>query len=216
MPPDSSCGYARARRAGVGYADRAHQLDSFSGRLAPAVPQVDLDGLRDLLAGAHERVERRHRLLKDHADCSGLDGGAWHRCACRADPLLRRALRPLTVAFSGTKIEDGPQDRRLAAAVSPTRPRASPAARSNETPSTARSTPRRVGSRRRRPRRAAAQACRRHAHLCPGPALVPASHSGLKRSENPSPSMASPMPVTTTARPGKVASCHWVVRNCWP
>ena len=53
---------------GVGDAHRAQQADGLFPRLAMAAAEIDLEGLGDLLPGAHERVQRRHRLLEDHRD----------------------------------------------------------------------------------------------------------------------------------------------------
>ena len=68
MPPDSSCGYAPARRFASGMPTRLHQLERALPRAAAAVAEPDERPFGDLLADAHHRVERGHRLLEDHRD----------------------------------------------------------------------------------------------------------------------------------------------------
>ena len=52
----------------VGDADHAHQLERAVTRATSAVAEPDERSFADLLADAHHRIERGHRLLEDHRD----------------------------------------------------------------------------------------------------------------------------------------------------
>ena len=58
---------------GFGDADFAKQLDRFLPGLGFAHLLMEHDRFHDLGADGEDRVERRHRLLKDHADVAAAD-----------------------------------------------------------------------------------------------------------------------------------------------
>ena len=54
--------------------DPAQHLDRLGRSVAPRQSLVQRNGLGDLAADRHQRIERRHRLLKDHRDVVAADG----------------------------------------------------------------------------------------------------------------------------------------------
>ena len=74
MPPENSCGYARAARAGPRDADVGEHLDGPRPAASCARPPVGAQHLGDLLADAHQRVQRRHRVLVHHRHLGAADG----------------------------------------------------------------------------------------------------------------------------------------------
>ena len=73
IPPESWCGYSRARRFASGIPTWPSISTARSLRLAPRDPLVERDRLRDLVAARVDRVERGHRLLEDHRDRVAAD-----------------------------------------------------------------------------------------------------------------------------------------------
>ncbi len=73
MPPENSCGNERYRRSGSGMPTRRISSTRPLGGLRPVHAEVHLGPLGDLLADAHDRVERAHRLLEDHRDLRPAD-----------------------------------------------------------------------------------------------------------------------------------------------
>ena len=57
----------------LGQTDKTHDLERHAAALLGLELEVQANGLLDLVADAHERVEARHRLLKDDADVLALD-----------------------------------------------------------------------------------------------------------------------------------------------
>ena len=68
MPPEYSWGYARADPGRVGQLDAGQQLEAPASLRIRAGHAVRGHRLRDLVADAHERVERGHRVLVDHRE----------------------------------------------------------------------------------------------------------------------------------------------------
>jgi hypothetical protein len=66
MPPDSWCGYSSMRCSGDGDADLAEHVERDLAARSSSLVLVQQDGLDDLVADGVDRVERGHRLLKDH------------------------------------------------------------------------------------------------------------------------------------------------------
>jgi hypothetical protein len=66
--------------SGVGNLDAREHLLRAPPRRPPVEPEMQANLLRDLLSGAQHRVERSHRLLKDHRDLA----------AAQAPGLIRR------------------------------------------------------------------------------------------------------------------------------
>ena len=73
VPPDSSYGYWRIRRAGSGMRTSVEQLLGGRLRLAAAHAEVHAQRLADLVTDAHQRVERAHRVLEHHRHRSTPD-----------------------------------------------------------------------------------------------------------------------------------------------
>jgi hypothetical protein len=62
-----------ARRR-IGESDRLHGVENFLPDLASRKPAlVDADRFGDLFADGHDRIKRRHRLLKDHGDVAAAE-----------------------------------------------------------------------------------------------------------------------------------------------
>ena len=128
------------------------QLDARAG--APrrrSTRQVRLDRLDQLAADRVQRIERGQRVLEDRADRAAADlahllVAAGCRCAGRRAGSRPPAMRP---GGSSRPMMAAPVSD-LPAPDSPTTPSTSPGAMSNETSSSARSVPRRVGNSTRR------------------------------------------------------------------
>ena len=73
MPPDSWCGYSPIAPLGFGDVDEAQHVDRLGERRGAAEPLMQGQGLGDLPADRQHRVERGHRLLKDHRDLVAAD-----------------------------------------------------------------------------------------------------------------------------------------------
>jgi hypothetical protein len=65
MPPDSWWGYSSSRFSAAGMRTRSQHLERAGPRLGRPAPDA-AHGLGDLFADPQRRVERGHRLLKDH------------------------------------------------------------------------------------------------------------------------------------------------------
>ena len=88
MPPDSSCGYWPSRRSGSGMRTWRRRSSARVARRLAAQAPVDAQALGQLPADGEDRVQRRHRLLEDHADLVAADGA--HQIvvgAAQLDPL---------------------------------------------------------------------------------------------------------------------------------
>ena len=97
MPPENSCGYCRARSAGVRDADLGEQVDGPAPRRGLRRPRVRRDHLGDLVADAEHRVQRRQRVLEDHREVA-----AAHAPLLRLGQVEQRAaLQAATAAGSG-------------------------------------------------------------------------------------------------------------------
>ena len=74
-PPESWCGYCRARTAGSGTAARSSAAsDAAVDFLARDARLVRANRFGDLRAHAHHGIQRRHRLLKNHGDVAAAHG----------------------------------------------------------------------------------------------------------------------------------------------
>ena len=111
-------------------------------------PEVRLERLADLLADGQDRVQARHRVLEDHRDLAARGRVAARGRRARADPGRRSsrcrsrcARRAASSPSTARDVTDLPQPD------SPTMPRVSPAAMSNEMPFTAWTGPRSVSNR---------------------------------------------------------------------
>ena len=124
-------------------ADLLQQRDGSLARLGRRHTLVGADRLHDLIADPIERVEAGQRVLEHHADARPAYLAHLVRRgivdALRTEPHLAAGDAPrwLQQADDGCPVSD------LPAPNSPTTPSTSPAAMSNETPSTATSLPRR-------------------------------------------------------------------------
>ena len=183
----------------VGDADEPHQLERPGVGVAAAAAQADERPLSDLVADAHQRVQRRHRLLEDHRDgaaaqlpqrrgvagrdvdavdldrATGDPGGAWEQADERAQRhrLPGPGLADKAERLAGLYVERNAVDR--------------------------------------------AQRTARERELDLQVAYAQEGrHSGLNRSASPSASSESPSAVITTAIPGTVESSQCVVRYVWP
>ena len=172
----------------IGDADQAHQLERALARAPPAVAEPHERALGDLLADAHHRVQRRHRLLEDHRD----------RAAAQLAPRVLVEARSEVDALeldraAGDASRRAAAGRRARAASSSCRSRTRRRARA---PRRGR---RRTTRRRRRAAtpRASGNSTRRSRTRSSGVA-----HSGLSRSASPSASSDRPSAVITTAIPG--------------
>ena len=76
----------------VGQTDLLHDLEREAAALRVRPVGVDVQGLLDLLADAHERVERAHRLLKHDADIAAVDGAQLPARAFEQVPSLKEDL----------------------------------------------------------------------------------------------------------------------------
>ena len=66
MPPESSCGYARTRRRSMPTSSSSSPARASAARLRDAL--VRAHHVDELVADAHDGVERVHRALEDHRD----------------------------------------------------------------------------------------------------------------------------------------------------
>ena len=73
MPPESWCGYASTRSSGDGMPTSLNIAIAISRASARDLVLVQAHGFADLIADGEHRVERRHRLLKDHRDPVAAD-----------------------------------------------------------------------------------------------------------------------------------------------
>ena len=73
MPPESWCGYSLTRWAGSGMPTSCQHLGRPLERGPVRQALVQDQGLADLPADGHDRVERGHRLLEDHGDLVAAD-----------------------------------------------------------------------------------------------------------------------------------------------
>ncbi len=144
MPPDSWCGYSPARRVLRNPHEREH-LDRAVERRAPRQVLVQRDGLGDLIADGHHRIEARHRLLEDHAirlpRIARICAGGSVSRSLPSKRMLPATMRPDgggTSRMIDSAVTDLPQP------LSPTTPSVSPRASESDTPSTALTTPSRV------------------------------------------------------------------------
>ena len=195
-PPESSCGYARARRSGSGMPTRRIRSSARSrGRASATEPRCTcgpsaiwsptrMTGLSAVIGSWKIIAIAPPRTSSEPAG----------RAVTRSSP--SNSTSPPTI-YAGAAAGRGSRAASCSCR-SPTRRRARaprPARPSNDTPSTAWTVPRASGSSTRRSRTSRS---RRRAH------------SGRSRSARPSPISESPSPVMTTARPGIVVSCHCV------
>ena len=65
-PPESWCGYDAIIRSGSGSCTARTMSRTFSRRARGLQVRVRREHLVDLVAAAHDRIQRRHRLLEDH------------------------------------------------------------------------------------------------------------------------------------------------------
>ena len=200
-PPESSCGYALARRTGSGMPTRRMRSSARSRARRPRKAQVHLRAFGDLVADPHDGVERGHRLLEDHRDrpSANLSEPAGR---CRHEILaLEQHLAADDLAGAGEEAHDRAQRHALAAARLADEPErlAGPDRERHPLDRVDRS----AGERELDPQVAHVEERRR-------------VHSGRSRSASPSPISESPSPVMTTATPGMVLSCHFTVMNVCP
>ena len=66
MPPDISCGYCRIRRRASGIRTSASSRSAVSTAPGSVHAEVHAQRLGDLVADAHQRVQRAHRVLEHH------------------------------------------------------------------------------------------------------------------------------------------------------
>ena len=101
MPPENSWGYARARLSRLWYAHACHELyGTLSGR-SPGYPLVGPYLLGDLLANPVNRIQRTHRILKDHGDLRTPDMA---QRALRSPDKLRALEIHLTVEAASFRV----------------------------------------------------------------------------------------------------------------
>ena len=179
---------------GIGDAHEPDQLECPLARLRCALPEPDVRGLRDLLAHAHDRIQRCHRLLEDHADVVSAqlrERLRGERLAVEHD-LAAGDLRP-----AWQQAHDRAQRHALSAAGL-----ADEAQRPSARDVQADAVDRLDDAARRRD--LDAQVAQRENRLG-------RRHSGASRSARPSPSSERPSPVSRMAMPGNVDNCHCVV-----
>src|SRR5437016_3543220 len=106
---------------------------------------MQLERLGDLPADGEDRIQARHRVLEDHRDVVAADAPDLVVVHLQ-DVLTVEDDRALDDAAGGLRNETHQRERgdRFPHPDSPTSPRVSPASSSNDTPSTARTTPSRV------------------------------------------------------------------------
>ena len=73
MPPENSKGYWRARFAASGILVADNSSMARSAAFLRRIAAVNDQRLGDLIADRHRGVQRRHRILKDHADFGAAD-----------------------------------------------------------------------------------------------------------------------------------------------
>jgi len=98
---------ARQSLRGVGNADEVQEFGGVAHSLAPRALAVKQNGLRDLVADGVHRVERGHRLLKDHSDLIASD--RLNFLAIRRDEVTNDAILARQQRLAG---DDGPGSRR--------------------------------------------------------------------------------------------------------
>src|SRR4051812_22320398 len=93
---------ARLRNANL-----VQQLDRAALRLLPRAPEMRLECFTDLPPDRQHRIERRHRVLKDHRDLAAADPA--ELCVGEADQVTAVELRAPTRHAPGARQQ--PQDR---------------------------------------------------------------------------------------------------------
>ena len=181
MPPESSCGYCVRRAAPAsGMPTRASSSTAARARRVAAEPAVQLERLADLVADPEHRVQRRHRLLEDHADLARRG---------RARSAASRSREQVAAVEAGSRRVDAPaasaSRRRSESAVtdlpqpdSPTSASVSPAASARSTPRTAGTAPASVAKATRRSRTSSSGA---GAHRARSAAAGSARRAGPRR-----------------------------------
>ena len=132
-----------ARRRGD--ADAVEQRDRAPAPVAPSSGAHAPDSLLDLVADAHHRVERAHRVLEDHRDVRAAKALLLRRPQLEQVPARMARVAHLADRRAPAAKASARRSVRhvtlLPDPLSPTRPRISRSRRLNETPSTARTTP---------------------------------------------------------------------------
>ena len=114
MPPDSSCGYCRARAAGRD-AGALERVDGGDRGTAAVGQAVDPQHLGDLVADALHRVQRHRGVLRDRRRSDGRGRPAARRSPRRVRSLpSKRTAPPVTIGGAGQQADDGVRGRRLA------------------------------------------------------------------------------------------------------
>ena len=189
---------ARRDRRARAVRDRAAARGSSSSHRLRAAPPASGQAamqdqrLGDLRADAMQRVQRRHRLLKDHRDAVAAQAphlgfaGAGKVAPLEADRAARLCAPSGSRPISASAVIVLPEPD------SPTTPRLSPRSSENETSRTTRRALRR--------RQVDGEVCDFEQHSAPRPQF------GSSASRRPSPSRLRPSTESATARPGKIAS----------
>src|SRR5262245_12603463 len=101
----------------IGDLDQPQHLDRTIARLAAACPLMETHGFRNLVADGHDRVQRGHRLLKDHRDLVAADAADLMLREARQIPRLKLNFATDDAAGAlGQKLHDRERGHALAAA----------------------------------------------------------------------------------------------------